>query len=78
MQAIDGYSMRVAMLCGLYDLKLINDKEYTKQKEELLDEKKTLELTIKDENSIKERLKQFKKILENKEIIEEFNRTVQD
>ena len=78
MQAIDVYSMRVAMLCGLYDLKLINDKEYTKQKEELLDEKKTLELTIKDENFIKERLKQFKKILENKEIIEEFNRTVQD
>lgn len=46
------------------------------QKEELLDEKKTLELTIKDENSIKERLKQFKKVLENKKIIEEFNRTV--
>lgn len=45
-------------------------------KRKLLDEKKTLELTIKDENSIKERLKQFKKILENKEIIEEFNRTV--
>lgn len=78
MQAIDVYSIRVVMLCGLYDLKLINDKEYTKQKEELLDEKKTLELTIKDENSIKERQKQFKKILENKEIIEEFNRTVQD
>ena len=78
MQAIKVYSMRVAMLCRLYDLKLINDKEYTKQKEELLDEKKTLELTIKDENFIKERLKQFKKILENKEIIEEFNRTVQD
>lgn len=51
-------------------------KKLTKQKEELLDEKKTLELTIKDENSIKERLKQFKKVLENKEIIEEFNRTV--
>ena len=32
-------------------------KKLTKQKEELLDEKKTLELTIKDENSIKERLK---------------------
>ena len=48
-------------------------KKLTKQKEELLDEKKTLELTIKDENSIKERLKQFKKVLE---IIEEFNRTV--
>ena len=51
-------------------------KKLTKQKEELLDEKKTLELTIKDEDSIKERLKQFKKVLENKEIIEEFNRTV--
>ena len=44
--------------------------------EDSIDEKKTLELTIKDENSIKERLKQFKKVLENKEIIEEFNRTV--
>lgn len=30
MQAIKIYSMRVAMLCRLYDLKLINDKEYTK------------------------------------------------
>ena len=46
------------------------------QKEELLDEKKTLELTIKNEDSNKERLKQFKKVLENKKIIEEFNRTV--
>ncbi len=43
-------------------------KKLTKQKEELLDEKKTLELTIKDENSIKERLKQFKKVLENREL----------
>lgn len=51
-------------------------KKLTRQKEELLDEKKTLELTIKYESFIKERLKQFKKILENKEIIEEFNRTV--
>ena len=30
MQAIKIYSMRVAMLCRLYDLKLINDKDYTK------------------------------------------------
>ena len=29
MQAIKIYSMRVAMLSRLYDLKLINDKEYT-------------------------------------------------
>lgn len=28
MQAIKIYSMRVAMLCRLYDLKLINNKEY--------------------------------------------------
>ena len=41
-------------------------KKITKQKEGLLDEKKTLELTIKNDNSIKERLKQFKKILENR------------
>ena len=32
MQAIKIYSMRVSMLCRLYDLKLINDKEYTKIK----------------------------------------------
>ena len=32
MQAIKVYSMRVAMLCRLYDFKLINDKEYTKIK----------------------------------------------
>ena len=32
MQAIKIYSMIVAMLCRLYDLKLINDKEYIKIK----------------------------------------------
>ena len=32
MQAIKIYSMRIAMLCRLYGLKLINDKEYTKIK----------------------------------------------
>ena len=35
MQTIKIYSMRVAMLCRLYDLKLINDKEYTKIKNRL-------------------------------------------
>ena len=35
MQAIKVYSMIVAMLCRLYDLKLINDKEYTKIKNRL-------------------------------------------
>ena len=30
MKAIKIYSMRVAMLCRLYELNLINDKEYTK------------------------------------------------
>lgn len=32
MQAIKIYSMRVAMLCRLYELNLINDKEFTKIK----------------------------------------------
>ncbi|MDU3199321.1 MAG: hypothetical protein E6696_03290 [Anaerococcus hydrogenalis] len=32
MQAIKIYSMRVAMLCRIYELKLINDKEFTKIK----------------------------------------------
>ena len=35
MQAIKVYSMRLAMLCRLYDLKLINDKEYRKIKNRL-------------------------------------------
>ena len=35
MQAIKVYSMRVAMLCRLYDLRLINEKEYTKIKNRL-------------------------------------------
>ena len=35
MQAIKVYSMRVAMLCRLYDLKLISYKEYTKIKNRL-------------------------------------------
>ena len=35
MQVIKIYSMRVAMLCRLYDLKLINEKEYTKIKHRL-------------------------------------------
>lgn len=32
MQVIKIYSMRVAMLCRIYELKLINDKEFTKIK----------------------------------------------
>lgn len=32
MQAIKIYSMSVAMLCRIYELKLINDKEFTKIK----------------------------------------------
>ena len=35
MNAIKVYSMRVAMLCRLYDLRLINEKEYTKIKNRL-------------------------------------------
>lgn len=35
MKAIKIYSMRVAMLCRLYELNLINEKEYTKIKHRL-------------------------------------------
>ena len=35
MQAIKIYSIRLAMLCRLYELKLINNKEYTKIKSRL-------------------------------------------
>ena len=35
MQAIKIYSIRLAMLCRLYDFRLINEKEYTKIKNRL-------------------------------------------
>ena len=35
MKAIKIYSIRLAMLCRLYDLRLINEKEYTKIKNRL-------------------------------------------
>ena len=38
MQTIKIYSMRVAMLCRLYDLKLINDKEYIKRYERIIED----------------------------------------
>ena len=43
MQAIKVYSMRVAMLFRLYDLKLINDKEYTKIKNRLENDYKKMD-----------------------------------
>ena len=43
MQAIKIYSMRVAMLCRLYDLKLINDKEYAKIKNRLENDYKKMD-----------------------------------
>ena len=43
MQAIKIYSMRVAMLSMLYDLKLINDKEYTKIKNRIENDYKKMD-----------------------------------
>lgn len=43
MKAIKVYSMRVAMLCRLYDLKLINDKEYAKIKNRLENDYKKMD-----------------------------------
>ncbi|WP_280630417.1 hypothetical protein [Peptoniphilus raoultii] len=42
MQAVKIYSMRVAMLCRLYDHKLINDKEYTKIKNRIENDYKNI------------------------------------
>ena len=44
MQAIKIYGMRVAMLCRLNDLKLINDKEYTKIKNRLENDYKKMDI----------------------------------
>ena len=44
MQAIKIYSMRVAMLRRLCDLKLINDKEYTKIKNRLENDYKKMDI----------------------------------
>ena len=43
MKAIKVYSMRVAMVCRLYDLKLINDKEYAKIKNRLENDYKKMD-----------------------------------
>ena len=43
MQAIKVYSIRLAMLCRLYDLKLINDKEYTKIKNRIENDYKKMD-----------------------------------
>lgn len=51
-------------------------KEITEDKHKILEEKKILEITIKDESSVKERLTEFKEILENREILDKFDRTV--
>ena len=44
MKAIRVYSMRVAMLCRLYELNLINDKEYTKIKNRLENDYKKMDI----------------------------------
>ncbi|MDK8282690.1 MAG: hypothetical protein E6084_08505 [Peptoniphilus harei] len=43
MQAIKIYSIRLAMLCRLYDLRLINEKEYTKIKNRLENDYKKMD-----------------------------------
>ena len=44
MQAIKIYRMRVAMLCRLYDLKLFNDKEYTRIKNRIKNDYKKIDI----------------------------------
>lgn len=43
MQAIKIYSIRLAMLCRLYELRLINDKEYTKIKNRIENDYKKMD-----------------------------------
>ena len=43
MQAIKIYSIRLAMLCRLYDLRLINEKEYIKIKNRLENDYKKMD-----------------------------------
>ena len=45
-------------------------------KEKLLEEKRTLEVTLTDEKALKKRLEGFKKLLESNKYLEEFDRTV--
>ena len=50
--------------------------EIVKNKEKLLGEKRTLEVTLTDEKVLKKRLEGFKKLLESNQYLEEFDRTV--
>lgn len=46
------------------------------KKTKLLDEKRTLEITLSDEKELKKRLSSFKKLLESNQHLEEFDRAV--
>ncbi len=46
------------------------------KKTKLLEEKRTLEVTLTDEKELKKRLEGFKKLLESNKYLEEFDRTV--
>ena len=50
--------------------------EISISKEKLLEEKRTLEVTLTDEKALKKRLEGFKKLLESNKYLEEFDRTV--
>ena len=72
-----------AKLIDLHLENKISEDNYTKkfnkiskQRDLLVEEKKVLEITIKDDNSIKDRLKEFRKALENKNIVSKFNRVI--
>lgn len=65
-------------LDGVIDTQVYQEKynEIQKSKVILIDEKNLLEITLKDELSVKNRLLEFRKTLENYELLEEFDRTV--
>lgn len=57
----------------------IYQEEYNEiaiSKEKLLEEKRTLEVTLTDEKALKKRLEGFKKLLESNKYLEEFDRAV--
>lgn len=65
-------------LSGSISMDIYQEKynELTVNKDKLLEEKRTIEVTLADEKALKKRLEGFKKLLESNKYLEEFDRAV--
>ena len=84
-RALDSIKREEKKLLDLHLKNLIDESVYSDKfkklnlkKEKLMDEKRLLEMTIKDDNEVKTRLKRFKKIIQDNDLLTEFDGTIFD